>query len=217
MASDIRYVSKSADELATSGRIPVDHDPGGAELKKTHRLRVANGFLEAYLSGDVVLDIGNTGSGNPDNRTVVPHAIGIDLDYPGYDGTVLPFANDSVDTVFSSHCMEHVWFAEAVIRDHYRVLKQGGFIVTIVPHQHLYEKRRFLPSRYNPDHKRMFTPASLLELYERTLEPNSYRVEMLRDNDLWFNYDVGPDEHSFGCYEIELVLRKISPPSWTLA
>lgn len=202
--------------MAAEDRFPIEYDPGGAEVRKSYRQRVENGFFEKYYNGDIILDIGFKGSHNPEDKTIVPHAIGVDTDYPGYDGTRLPFEDGSVDTVSSSHCIEHIWFVHSAIRDWYRVLKPGGFIVCFAPHQYLYEKRAFLPSVYNPDHKRMLTPASLMGLFEEALEPNSYRLVHLADNDRWFNYDIGPHEHSVGCYEIELVIQKRLKPAWDL-
>lgn len=195
---------------------PDNYDSGGAEVKKSYLERIRNGFFSRFYSGDLVLDIGYKGSDNPHNRTVVPHAIGIDTDYPGYDGIKLPFKSNSVDCVSSSHCLEHVWFLESTIRDWYRVLKIGGFIVCIVPHKFLYEKRHRLPSIYNPDHKHFFTPARLLEVFEQSLDPNSFRVRHLRDNDRDFDYSIDPNQHAYGCYEIECVIQKIALPSWQL-
>jgi len=202
--------------VADKHLFPLDYDPGETEAKKSYTYRLQSGFLHRFLSGDIVLDIGPKGGTNPTGKTAVPHAIGIDLDYPGYDGIALPFGDESVDAVFSSHCMEHVWFAHKTLQEHFRVTKIGGFIVMIVPHQFLYEKRLFLPSIFNPDHKRMFTPATLLSLVEEALDPNTYRVRHLCDNDRFYDYSIPPEKHAFGCYEIELVLERIAPPVWTL-
>jgi tetratricopeptide (TPR) repeat protein len=87
----------------------------------------------------------------------------------------------------------------------------------VVPHQFLYEKRRSLPSSWNADHKRFYTPASLLGEFEASLRPNTYRVRHLRDSDENYTYGVGPEAHSGGGYEIELVVQKITPPGWDLA
>ena len=195
---------------------PEDYaPPGEAGRSYLHRLR--SGFLDRYCSGPLVLDIGYTGYDNPEKRTAIPHAIGVDLDYPGYDGRTLPFADGSVDTVFSSHCLEHILFDHQAIRDWYRTLRVGGFIVCIVPAQALYEKRRFLPSAFNEDHKRMYTPASLARSFEEALEVNSFRVRHLAENDRGFNYALGPGVHSDGAYEIEMVVEKIVKPDWELA
>ncbi|MDW5316000.1 class I SAM-dependent methyltransferase [Rhizobium sp. PL01] len=195
---------------------PLDYDSGGAEVRKSYKHRVESGFFDKYYSGDVVLDLGFKGSDNPEERTVVPHAIGVDMDYPGYDGTRLPFEDGSVDVVSSSHCIEHIWYVQSAVRDWYRALKVGGFIVCFAPHQYLYEKRKFPPSVYNPDHKRFLTPSKLLAIFEEALDPNGYRVRHLCDNDRWYNYDLDPHTHAFGCYEIELVIEKIQKPSWDL-
>jgi hypothetical protein len=79
---------------------------GGEALKAGER-RQREGFYENYLSGSNILDIGYRGSAQ-DSVPIVEQAIGIDIDYPGYDGVRLPFDDDSQDAVFSSHCLEHI-------------------------------------------------------------------------------------------------------------
>lgn len=203
-------------DLAPSSLFPADYMPPGEAGRSYQRHRLS-GFLDRYCSGPLVLDVGFSGYDNPERKTALPHAIGIDLDYPGYDGRTLPFPDGAVDTIFSSHCLEHIQYEHAAIRDWFRVLRIGGFIVCTVPSQALYEKRRFLPSRFNEDHKRMYTPSSLLRSVEEALTVNTYRVRHLAENDRGFNYALGPDTHSDGAYEIELVVEKITPPDWDLA
>jgi SAM-dependent methyltransferase len=200
------------------GRHLVDEDwPVTGETSRSFKKKLRNGFYATYMGGDVILDVGYRGGAAANAVAVLPHAIGIDLDYPGYDGSVLPFADASVDTVFSSHMLEHVVDYVATIRDWFRVLRPGGFLVCIVPHQFLYEKRWRLPSQWNLDHQRFYTPAGLLHEFEEALEPNTYRVRHLRDNDDGYNYAIGPERHADGAYEIELVIEKLQPPRWGLA
>lgn len=190
---------------------PVKGEPG-----KTFPIKLTNGFFEQYLAGPVILDIGYKG-GHEEAVPILPHAIGVDLDYPGYDGVHLPFADGSVDTVFASHIFEHVVDYRTVIADWFRTLRVGGFIVCMVPHQYLYEKKRALPSLWNGDHKRFYTPARLVREFEESLPLNQYRLRHLRDNDMGYSYEIGPERHANGCYEIELVIEKITPPAWNLA
>jgi len=187
----------------------------GAEAGKSHEARLASGFVQTYLSGAHILDIGYKGY-QENVAPVVPHAIGVELDYPGYDGRTLPFDDNSQDAVFSSHCLEHIDDFAAVLRDWFRVVRVGGFIVIMVPHQFLYEKRVTLPSRFNADHKRFYTPATLMSDIEAVLPPNAYRLRHLADNDRGFDYTIPPAQHSGGCYEIELVIEKIAAPTWSL-
>lgn len=189
--------------------------PIGIEARKTFEFKLRNGFIDRYLSGSAILDIGYKGY-ESDVVPILPHAIGIDLDYPGYDGKVLPFADGSQDAVFSSHCLEHIADYPQAVREWFRVLKSGGHLVIVVPHQFLYEKRTRPPSRWNEDHKRFYTPASLMAEIETALPPNAYRLRHLADNDLGYDYSIGPNRHAGGCYEIELVVEKISPPAWRL-
>jgi SAM-dependent methyltransferase len=203
--------------MAKVGRYEVPEDwPVQGEAGRSFTEKLKNGFFSTYVAGEVTIDVGYRGA-FADAVPIMPHAIGVDLDYPGYDGKRLPFADQSIDTVYSSHMLEHVADYRATIRDWHRVLRSGGFIVCVVPHQFLYEKRRGLPSSWNADHKRFYTPASLLSEFEASLQPNTYRIRHLRDDDENYTYGVGPEAHSGGGYEIELVVQKIAPPGWDLA
>jgi SAM-dependent methyltransferase len=198
-----------------AGNLPAEQRPVGTEASKTIEAKHRSGFVARYLSGANILDIGYRGYLH-NAVPIVPQAIGIDLEYPGYDGKTLPFENDSQDAVFSSHCLEHIADYKGALREWYRVLRVGGFMVIAVPHQFLYEKRNALPSRWNLDHKRFYTPASLMTEVESALAPNTYRLRHLIDNDLGFTYQAPPEHHSAGSYEIEMVLEKIAPPRWSI-
>ncbi len=185
----------------------------GLESQKSYRAKIDDGFFNRFLSGEAILDIGFAGH-EGDGQPIVLQAIGIDKDYPGYDGIKLPFGDESQDAIYSSHCFEHIEDYSLALQEWYRVLKVGGFLIIIVPHQHLFEKRDAPPSAWNLDHKRFYTPASLLAEIESSLPPNSFRVRHLCDNDLGYDYDIPPLDPATGCFEIELVLEKIAQPHW---
>lgn len=188
----------------------------GPETEKSHESRLKSGFYTKFMSG-TGLDIGYSG-GDPKAEPVLSTAIGVDFGYPGYDGETLPFKDESQDYVFSSHCLEHITDYKYAIKEWFRVLKIGGHLVITVPHKFLYEKKENLPSRWNLDHKRFYTPSSLLEEIEDSIEypSNRYRVVHVRDNDDNFDYTIPPENHSGGAYEIELVIKKIKQPGWFL-
>lgn len=193
--------------------------PVGPESRKTFDAKLESGFWQRYITGPDVLDIGFRGGGAEklDVVPIVEGAIGVDMDYPGYDGRTLPFATNSQDAVYSSHCLEHIPHYNKAIQEWYRVTKVGGHIITVVPNSFLYERKRTPPSRWNGDHQRFYTPSSLLAEFERALLPNSYRVRHLVENDANYSYLSSPNEHPLGCYEIELVIQKIELPLWKLS
>ncbi len=185
----------------------------GAETLRSHARRTREGFYDRYLAGQAVLDIGYRG-GRADAEPVTQAAIGIELDYPGYDGIRLPFEDASQDAVFASHTLEHIDDWRTILADWFRVLKIGGFLVIAVPHQQLYERRAYLPSRFNGNHKRFYTPAVLMAQIEAALPLAAWRLRMLRDIDEGFRYELPPEAHPKGCYEIEAVVEKITPPAY---
>jgi len=183
----------------------------GHETGKHHLFRQSSGFYAKYMRG-IGLDIGH-GIGH---EPVLDSAIGVDLDFRGYDGKFIPFPDESQDYVFSSHCLEHIEDYRTVIREWFRVLKIDGYMIVCVPHQYLYEKKNNLPSKYNGDHKRFYLPCDLLYEIDRSLEPNTWRLVYCRDNDDDFDYSISPERHSSGSYEIECVIKKIKKPVWVL-
>lgn len=179
----------------------------GGESQKTYEAKLQNGFFKKFMSGQG-LDIGYAGY-IENTLPILPLATGIDINYPDYDGLTLPFPDNSQNYVYSSHCLEHITNYQHVIKDWMRVTKSGGHIITVVPHRDLYEKKLTLPSHWNSDHKRFYTPASLLKEFEDSLPVNSFRVRHMHDNDLGHDYSTPFEEHSKGEYEIELVIQKL--------
>jgi ubiquinone/menaquinone biosynthesis C-methylase UbiE len=58
----------------------------------------------------------------------------VDFEKLGRDGCRLPFDDDSVDEIFSSHCLEHVWPYDGLLHEIARVCKLGAPVEIRVPH-----------------------------------------------------------------------------------
>jgi SAM-dependent methyltransferase len=190
----------------------------GIESRKSFDDKIESGFWQRFVTGPKVLDIGFKGGGDYTSGVVpiLDAAIGVDLGYPGYDGRTLPFETGTQDAVYSSHCLEHIPDFIGAIQDWHRVTKLGGHIIIVVPHMALYERKMRPPSRRNASHMRFYSPASLLAELEFALPPNSYRIRHFVENDAGYSYDTDPMLPPTGCYEIELVIQKIAPPTWQL-
>lgn len=214
MVNSISWEATSRDQYERSFLSHLGR-PVGEEARKSYDQKILSGFWSRYVTGPRVLDIGFVGQLGGTALPIFEGAIGIDLDYPGYDGRILPFETGSQDAIYSSHCLEHIADHIKAIQEWHRVIKTGGHIITVVPHAFLYERRKRPPSRWaDPHHLRFYTPMTLLAEFEAALQPNTYRVRCLADNDQDYGYTVPPDHHPGGCYEIELVIEKIAPPTW---
>jgi SAM-dependent methyltransferase len=87
------------------------------------------------------------------NLTVVP------WDKEQGDATFMASVpNSTYQTVYSHHCLEHIDNPILALQNWWRILKLTGYLYVTVPHRNYYEKRRMLPSIFNPDHRTMWLP-----------------------------------------------------------
>jgi SAM-dependent methyltransferase len=109
-----------------------------------------------------------------DKNPNIPNAIHMDAQYE------TACLKETYDFVYSSHCLEHMIDPEVALKNWYRILKPGGYLIIVVPHRDYYEKKDQLPSNHNRDHKYFFLPfqaflPNTLSLYHllRTLDNTS--------------------------------------------
>lgn len=102
------------------------------------------------------------------------------------------FASEAIDSVFSSHTLEHVETPEKVLREWWRVVKTGGHLVLYLPHKELYPN--IGQEGANPDHKHDFLPDDITGLMEG-LGSWDLVVNEKRDND--FGPGSSVNEYSF--------------------
>lgn len=121
--------------------------------------------------------------------------------------------DESFDYVYSGHTLEHMIDESVALKNWWRVVKSGGYLILYIPHRDLYEKRKSLPSQWNPDHKHFFLldkdeepdTIGVIPLIGRTL--SGYEIEYAKVCDEGY-VDHGQDSHSDGEYSIEVVLKK---------
>lgn len=117
------------------------------ESTKTRQVR-SPAFIDKYLTGKVV-DIGGG------NDPVVSSAEVFDLN-DGDAQFILDYREKgSYDCVHSSHCLEHMVDVPNAISQWWGLVKQGGFMIVVVPHEDLYEQKKW-PPIFNTDHKATF-------------------------------------------------------------
>lgn len=176
-----------------------------AETSKARDRRIREGFFEKYCNGKGI-DIGFGGD------LIMPDAQGWDFEHG--DATFLDGIKDeSFDYVYSSHTLEHVFNVTTTLKNWYRVLKPNGYMILYIPHRDLYEKKKELPSIFNPTHQRFF-------LIDKDDPPHTVGIVPLLESTL-INYtliyakecseghtNTDPLLHSDGEYSIEVVLKK---------
>lgn len=181
----------------------------GAESTKARARRVREGFFEKYCNGEG-LDIGCG------DDPVVSGCSGWDIIH-GDAQYLNSIGNEEFDFVYSSHCLEHVDDVRCALRNWFRVVRKNGYLILYIPHRDLYEKKKTLPSRFNPDHKHMFLIGEkehpdTLDIVEEIREGLSsdgggYEVEYVKA--CAEGYVRHSDcEQSDGEYSIECVIKK---------
>ena len=71
----------------------------GEESRKTWLNKARTGFFQKYMFGINGLDIGGTGY-LENVKPILPTATIVGLDFPGYDGKILPFEDNSQDYIY---------------------------------------------------------------------------------------------------------------------
>lgn len=176
-----------------------------AETSKARPRRLREGFFEQYCKGKG-LDIGYGGD------LILPDARGWDFEHG--DAQYLKGVEDnSFDYVYSSHTLEHVDNAEITLQNWWRVLKPGGYLILYIPHRDLYEKRKNLPSIFNPTHQRFFLinendppdTVGIIPLLNNTID----NFELIYAKECNEGHTItDPSLHSDGEYSIEVVIKK---------
>ena len=168
--------------------------------------REREGFFEKYCRGKGI-DLGYGGD------IVTPEAMGWDIEH-GDAQTLKGIKDAEFDFVYSSHTLEHMDNAELSLKNWWRVLRPGGFLILYLPHRDLYERKMRLPSRWNTSHRRFFLldkdeapdTVGILPLIKRTLAD----FEVLEAKVCDEGYKVIDDtKQAEGEYSIEIVLKKI--------
>ena len=118
------------------------------EASKTRAVR-SQDFYARFFSG-TVLDIGC----GPD--LVVPNAQPFDMEHGDANCILNYFGPESFDTVHSSHALEHMHDPVQCLSDWWKLVRPGGYMITVVPDAELYEQGCW-PSIFNPDHKSRFS------------------------------------------------------------
>lgn len=117
------------------------------EAQKTRNAR-SEDFYRTFMAG-TVLDIGCG------DDLCVATAAPFDKEHGDANHILSYLSPESFDCVHSSHCLEHMYDPKQCIQDWWKLVKPGGYLVTVVPDEDLYEQGNW-PSLFNPDHKSTF-------------------------------------------------------------
>ena len=105
------------------------------ETSKAHDRRIREGFFELFCNG-IGLDIGFWGD------LVTKNSTGFDFEH-GDAQKLEHIEDESFDFVYSSHTIEHLPDPSEGIKNWFRVLKSGGYLIIYLPHRDLYEKKEY--------------------------------------------------------------------------
>lgn len=177
----------------------------GGETAKSHNRHVSEGFFDKYCQGEG-LDIGC--GADP----IIDGCSGWDM-VNGDAQYLASIPDETFDFVYSSHCLEHMVDVRVALANWFRVIRPGGYLLLYIPHRDLYEKRRRLPSQWNPDHKHFFLlgqaeAPDTLDIVEEIRESlSNFDLRYAKVCDDGHTID-NPCVHSDGEYSIEAVIKK---------
>lgn len=149
-------------------------------------------------------------------QKIWPSVIGVDSlkDYGGQrppsvdvvsEADSLPlFADKSLDYVYSSHLLEHIVDYRAALKEWWRVIKPGGYLVLYLPHKKFYPN--IGQQGANPDHKHDFLPDDIIEAMK---EIGSWELLENEERDRGIEYSFyqvfkkksGKNQHIFNIWQ----------------
>jgi SAM-dependent methyltransferase len=180
------------------------------ETSKSRARRLREGWFEKFAPEDKVgIDIG--AQSDPLNNTFRR----FDFVFGDGDATdMIGVPDNTFWTVYASHVLEHLQCPHKALRRWYDILKPGGHLIIIVPHRDLYEKKKFPPSNWNPEHTYFWLPDQEEPPCTKSLKkevlnaiPNANIVQF-KVNDEGYDYSIPLNHHPIGEFSIECIVKK---------
>jgi len=140
-------------------------------------------------------------------------------DLPDGDAQLMESVPDNTyNFVHSSHCLEHLIDPFEAYRNWLRICQPGGYIITTIPDEDLYEQGVF-PSTFNYDHKSTWTilknsswsPVSInvVELlYQFRSEIEVIKIELINGSFIYDQPRYDQTLHGISECAIEFIVRK---------
>ncbi len=180
------------------------------ETSKAYSRRVGENFFEKFCQGKG-MDIGHGGD------ILAKNCQGWDIE-DGDAQYLRGLEDETFEFVYSSHTLEHIIDPWIAIKNWWRVLKPGGYLILYLPDRDLYEKKKTLPSRWSDSHEHFFLLESddppdtigVIPLIEKTL--SDYEIvyaKICSDG----HTITDPSIVSDGEYSIEVVIKKLPAAS----
>lgn len=192
----------------------MDWEMAASETEKAHDRRVKEGFFSKYIKGKII----DIGCSCDLSQMIVPHATPYDFTLGSGDAQYMAeISDESFDTVYCSHLLEHIEKQKLALQNWCRILRSGGYLIMTIPERDLYEKKKELPSRFaEPAHQRFYkldehdppNTHSIIRVIKKALDK---RVEIVYAKvcDGGYNYSLPLEAIPVGEYSIEIVMRKI--------
>ena len=186
-----------------------------AETSKAKARRLKDGFYDKYIVGKSVIDVGVGRQDTHDGADpICDHAEMHDKDICDAH-TMEAYKDNSFDTVYASHILEHMEDPITALRSWFRICAHRGHIIISVPHRDLYERKKTLPSKWNLDHKFFIleneseppNTLSLLNILRTAFNDNLCHLVDIRTINTCTNTDK-PEEHADGEFSIEAIIYK---------
>ncbi len=96
------------------------------------------------------------------------------------------FASQSLDFVFSSHLLEHIEDYKSALKEWWRVIKPGGYLILYLPHKDFYPN--IGEEGANPDHKHDFEQFSIKHTMDDWCYPFDLLINKERNKDQEYSF-----------------------------
>ena len=191
---------------------------GGVETQKAKNRRTIEGFFLKYIRGKGI----DLGCGTD---PLTPNCDKWDLIYGQNAKNISYIESETYNYVYSSHMLEDLDDPALALKEQWRILKPGGYLIVYVPAREYFELKKTLPSFGNANHKWFFTmdkteepcTLGLISLIQNLENHEIQYVKLCTDG---YSVKFIDDEHvpggvkpiAWGEFSLEAVVKKLSEP-----
>lgn len=198
------------------GGLAFDSDEplrGKLDLRQASLLRMLTDqpFIDEAFRGGII----EIRASCDDNRALAPGSVVVQVNSDDAQEALASVhaIEQGCGTIIINNALQFLTEIRQFLKSVFDKVSIGDYLIIIVPHQFLFERKYRLPSRRNALHRRFYTSGTLLSDIEEAIDPAQFRIRFLAENDFGFDYLEPVDEAAEAGQDIVLAIQRLPDPN----